>query len=280
MSVSAHQLIHASTNNEWYTPERYIVAARAVMGGIDCDPASNDVANQIIQATTYYTIATDGFSKDWPGRVWLNPPYGFHAGKSNQERWTRRLLDQYAEGICTEAILLVNAVTERTWFFPLWQFPICFTNHRIRFYNQHTEAGQPTHGNAFVYLGAHRDRFWTHFSPFGAIVAATGSCIMGHAFSTICSQERGSMKTSPAKYRKKPSVIEAVQFDPHHHPWPSCVKPWPKNGLTPRDMSWGYIETLEGDMHVIAGDYVITGIKGEKYPCKEDIFEATYERVD
>lgn len=82
-----------------------------------------------------------------------------------------------------------------------------------------------------------------------------------------------------AKYRKKPVVIEATQFDPQSHPWPDGVIPWPEDGLQPRDMSWGYIDTLEGKMHVIAGDWIITGVKGEKYPCKPDIFEATYEPV-
>jgi hypothetical protein len=81
------------------------------------------------------------------------------------------------------------------------------------------------------------------------------------------------------KYRKKPVVIEAVQFDPQGN-WPECVIPWPENGVRPRDMSWGYIKTLEGDMHVIAGDWIIKGIKGEFYPCKDDIFKATYELVE
>ena len=82
------------------------------------------------------------------------------------------------------------------------------------------------------------------------------------------------------KYRKKPIVIEAVQFDPHQHPWPDGVIAWPKDGPLPRDMSWGYIDTLEGKMHVIAGDWIITGVKGEIYPCKDDIFRASYDPVD
>jgi hypothetical protein len=83
------------------------------------------------------------------------------------------------------------------------------------------------------------------------------------------------------KYRKKPVVIEAEQFDPEQKPWPSCVNPWPDGyGVTPRDMSWGYIETLEGRMHVLAGDWIITGVKGEQYPCKPDIFRLTYEAVE
>jgi len=40
-----------------------------------------------------------------------------------------------------------------------------------------------------------------------------------------------------------------------------------------------YIETLEGKMRISEGDFIITGIKGERYPCKSDIFEMTYEQV-
>jgi len=59
------------------------------------------------------------------------------------------------------------------------------------------------------------------------------------------------------KFRKKPIVIEAYQTD-------SQVK----------------IETLEGTMVASPGDWIITGIQGEQYPCKPDIFEATYELVE
>lgn len=59
------------------------------------------------------------------------------------------------------------------------------------------------------------------------------------------------------KYRKKPVVVEAYQTD--------------------KEM---IIHTLEGDIHASVGDYIITGVKGEQYPCKPDIFEQTYEKVD
>ena len=79
------------------------------------------------------------------------------------------------------------------------------------------------------------------------------------------------------KYRKKPIVIEAVQFIPGH-PIPTGMKLWHnEKGIQPRDMSHGYIETLEGVMHVQAYDWIIKGVKGEFYPCKPDIFKATYE---
>lgn len=166
-----HQLINQSDNNEWYTPARYIKSVHEVLGQVDVDPASNEYANRIIQAKTFYTIDNDGFAQEWPGKVFMNPPYGRDdAGNdSNQARWSRRLIEQYKAGIVTEAILLVNAVPGNRWFAPLWEFPICFVDHRIRFYSRDVEAGQPTHSNAFVYMGPNVDRFAAAFSKHGVI---------------------------------------------------------------------------------------------------------------
>lgn len=65
------------------------------------------------------------------------------------------------------------------------------------------------------------------------------------------------MDTNVRKYRKKPVIIEAYQTD------------------TELD-----IYTLEGTMHASVGDYIITGVHGELYPCKPDIFKETYELVE
>lgn len=174
--LASHQLINASTNNEWYTPRPFLDAAHEVMGGIDLDPASNAMANEAVRAERYYTIHDDGFAQIWgtpdaPVRVWMNPPYGTHEGESNQARWSRRLIEEYRAGNVTEAIMLVNAVTGNGWFAPLKDFPICFPDGRIRFYNADTEAGQPTHGNALVYFGPNVARFVKVFSQFGAVMA-------------------------------------------------------------------------------------------------------------
>ena len=59
------------------------------------------------------------------------------------------------------------------------------------------------------------------------------------------------------KYKKKPIIVEAYQTD-----------------------KVMYIETLEGIMKANAGDYIITGVNGEQYPCKPDIFEKTYEAAE
>lgn len=86
------------------------------------------------------------------------------------------------------------------------------------------------------------------------------------------------------KFRKKPVVIEATQwFKEGDHP---AVNPQYTHGLN--DEHWrptiptgyGWINTLEGPHLVTPGDWIITGVKGEHYPCKPDIFAATYEPVE
>jgi hypothetical protein len=72
------------------------------------------------------------------------------------------------------------------------------------------------------------------------------------------------------KFRKKPIVIEAEQW------WPGKDV---DGVIGTRDGFIAFIETLEGDLNVSPGDWIITGIAGEKYPCKPGIFEATYEPV-
>ena len=86
------------------------------------------------------------------------------------------------------------------------------------------------------------------------------------------------------KFRKKPIIIEAIQWNgPENHAvdilqsWGCPVGP---------DTYWDepeqvlHIPTLEGMMRCVVGDWIIKGIKGEFYPCKPDIFTMTYELID
>jgi hypothetical protein len=101
------------------------------------------------------------------------------------------------------------------------------------------------------------------------------------------------------KFRKKPVVIDAVQFTEAMHmraePWPAGVccrfntdqarsvldPSLPKCAAMRLDAPWNpHIHTLEGVHRVTVGDWIITGVKGERYPCKPDIFAATYEPVE
>ncbi|SIR92205.1 hypothetical protein [Bacillus velezensis] len=86
-----------------------------------------------------------------------------------------------------------------------------------------------------------------------------------------------------AKYRKKPIEIEAVKFEDTTESI-SAISELSHGKLIRVDYRQNpvvmYIPTLEGVMAAQVGDYIIRGIKGELYPCKPDIFEKTYERVN
>ena len=159
------QLIQQSNSNEWYTPAKYIEAARRVMGSIDVDPASNPVANEVIKAAEYYTIETNGLDKPWPGNVWLNPPYGKLSG-----HFVEILIDQFSQGITRQAVVLVNShATETGWFAPLWNYLLCFTDHRIDFYSLTGAKNGSTHGSVFAYLGDRQRAFYDEFKEFGHV---------------------------------------------------------------------------------------------------------------
>lgn len=85
-----------------------------------------------------------------------------------------------------------------------------------------------------------------------------------------------------AQYRKKPVVIEAVQYDGNFR----CLDIFPMSEVgkfivskDENDRQCIKIPTLEGEMTASIGDYIIKGVKGEYYPCKPDIFEMTYDKL-
>lgn len=84
---------------------------------------------------------------------------------------------------------------------------------------------------------------------------------------------------APERYRKKPVVIEAMQYGPYTAP--SLALAQFLAGTGAKAVTEGIkIQTLEGDMLASPGDWIIKGVKGEFYPCKPDIFAATYEPAD
>lgn len=84
------------------------------------------------------------------------------------------------------------------------------------------------------------------------------------------------------KYRKKPVVIDAMQFNGNNQ---FEIMRWIESLDTQRHITWHFtngkieIPTLEGVMSCSKDDWVIRGVSGEFYPCKPDIFELTYEEV-
>ena len=80
-----------------------------------------------------------------------------------------------------------------------------------------------------------------------------------------------------SKYRKKPVVVEALQYDGFHT---GKLNDFVGEMFYEPVGDNPFIRTLEGDMTISKGDYIIKGVNGEFYPCKPDIFEKTYELVE
>jgi ParB family transcriptional regulator, chromosome partitioning protein len=176
-------------SNEWYTPSRYIEAARAVMGGvIDLDPASCALANETVKATRYFTKDDDGLSQAWSGNVWLNPPYGKIPAHTNEGRsyiglFVQKLMQEYRQGNVSQAVALVTAQTDAAWFAHFWHHLLCLPDHKIRFWLPYGTTSPSRHGcstaahmfgTVFVYLGPNTSKFVEHFSEFGPVITPVG----------------------------------------------------------------------------------------------------------
>ena len=151
-----------NSTTDWHTPFEYIEAARIVLGGIDLDPASSELANQTVKATEYFTTDDNGLNHEWHGRIWLNPPFA----SGLIERFVDKLLASTFEA----AIILVDNATETRWFRKLADnsSAIVFTTGRINFFKGGThEAGSPTRGQTFFYFGSAPDKFFATFQQFG-----------------------------------------------------------------------------------------------------------------
>ena len=160
---------HVSNNsgdNEWYTPKPYIEAARAVMGGIDLDPASSEAANEVVRAIAIHTTETNGLEQAWEGKVWMNPPYASElVGK-----FIEKLAASVESGTVTEALVLVNNGTETRWFARLASVStmICFPTGRVKFWHPRKES-TPLQGQAVAYIGPNMKQFAERFKPFGIV---------------------------------------------------------------------------------------------------------------
>lgn len=159
---------HVSNNsgeNEWYTPQKFIECAREVMGSIDLDPASCELANKTVKAHQYITKEENGLESQWLDNVWLNPPYA------------QPLISQFAEKVAlcefNQAIVLVNNATETKWFQVMAEksSAICFPSSRIKFIDKNgNPSGAPLQGQAFLYFGDNVESFVNIFSELGIIL--------------------------------------------------------------------------------------------------------------
>ena len=172
--TSADKTAHVSNNggeNEWYTPAQFIEAARDVLGGIDLDPATSEIANQTVKAALIFTIDDDGLSRDWPvGSIWMNPPYA----QPLMARFASKFASAIRDG--SSGIVLVNNGTETSWFQEIAAecSAICFPKARIKFLDPDGNAGSPLQGQAIIYAGKLPGEFCAKFSKFGLVVRHDG----------------------------------------------------------------------------------------------------------
>jgi len=155
-------------NNEWFTPDAPLAAARSVLGAFDLDPASHPVAQERVQAERFFTAEDDGLAQEWHGRIWLNPPYAQPA----IENFVDKMVSEVASGRVTAAIMLTHNYTDTAWFqkAAVAAQAICFTRGRVRFISPTGDLAAPTQGQAFFFYGHDVAAFRKGFRNVGLVV--------------------------------------------------------------------------------------------------------------
>lgn len=149
----------SSDSVEWYTPRHILDAVVAAMGAIDLDPCAEPAKS--VPASRHYTEADDGLGRPWTGRVYMNPPYGRVIGA-----WVDKLGDEFDEGNVTEAVALVPARTDTSWFAHLPWTMAAFITGRLSFSDHENAAPFPS---AACYLGSNADAFAKAFIGLGIV---------------------------------------------------------------------------------------------------------------
>lgn len=191
VTQAAAAAYHMSGSDEWYTPTEIVESARAVLCGIDLDPASCPVANERVQARWFFSQQVDGLKQAWRGdepdggglyrcSVWMNPPYS-----SLAPQFARRLVHEHASGNVTEAIALFNAnAMSSRWFSVVYGAAtrLMVTRGRLRFSPGDPEQSfsSPSTGSVIAYFGSRPDVFAQEFKKHGTVMAVVqGSTDVG-----------------------------------------------------------------------------------------------------
>jgi len=167
-AIAHNHRAQGTGDNEWYTPQEYVESARLVMGSIDLDPATSDIAQQRVKAGKIFTIEDDGLAHPWQGNVWLNPPYS----QPHIRQFMEKVSGEALSGSVSQAIVLTHNYTDTAWFHigVSGASAICFTRGRIGFVNPEGKKAAPTQGQAFFYYGDNTAAFREEFSKYGFVV--------------------------------------------------------------------------------------------------------------
>jgi ParB family chromosome partitioning protein len=153
--------------DSWGTPPEWIDLARKTMGDIDLDPASNNEAQQVVNAKRFFTKDTNGLEQTWSGRVWMNPPYS----QPLVTQFAEKLVASIESGEVTQACVLVNNATDAR--FLQLMLARCsaalFPRGRIPFLipGSGESLTGTRQGQAFLYFGPNVDGFAEHAKALG-----------------------------------------------------------------------------------------------------------------
>ena len=158
-------------SNSWYTPVKYLDSARIVLGDIDLDPFTSDLANKTVKAKHILTVDASAFGRSWGkhNSCWMNPPYG--AGICGAS--INKFIEEFEAKSFKQGIVLTNSSTDTKWFKALASksSAICFTDHRISFDSpDKKEKSSNTKGQCFFYFGKQKVKFVSEFRKYGLIM--------------------------------------------------------------------------------------------------------------
>jgi hypothetical protein len=152
------------TGDDFYTHSSIIEAAREAMDGIDLDPASHPVANQIVKASVFFGHAENGLVREWWGRVWINPPFSAWAD------WSEKASEEFRSGRVNEMCALASTRSMTAKYIrrlKSWCSAIVIFDGRIPFWGP--KAGTPDEGHVVMYFGKNREKFRDAFRDLGDV---------------------------------------------------------------------------------------------------------------
>jgi hypothetical protein len=170
--MTAGRKINADSHH-WCTPPKYVEAVTKFLGKIDLDPCSNKFST--VNANVEYRLPKqDGLRESWNfPTIYVNPPYGIDKDRGTSiQNWIQKCSDANEEFGSEVLALIPVAVNTRHW--KRYIFPkakgICFlSDTRLKFVNGANDKGAPM-ACAMIYWGSDFEKFYQHFSEFGAVV--------------------------------------------------------------------------------------------------------------
>lgn len=146
---------------DYGTPAHVVAGVRALLGGIDLDPATTATRNETIGAVNIIAPPDNGRALPWHGRVFLNPPGG--VGENGTKAWWIKLCEEYAAGRVTSAVFLAFSLDALQWSIgcpvAMLDFPVWIPAKRIAFLDHSTgePIKSPPKPSAIVWLADYWD---------------------------------------------------------------------------------------------------------------------------